>query len=31
MFVGLVELGVLGALLDTVFVLTGRRLLHWND
>lgn len=31
MFVGLVELGILGALLDTVFVLTGRRLLHWTD
>jgi len=31
MFVGLIELGVLGALLDTVFVLAGRRLLHWES
>lgn len=31
MFVGLIELGILGALLDTVFVLIGRRLLHWDS
>lgn len=30
MFVGLIELGVLGALLDHVFVLLGRKLVHWE-
>lgn len=31
MFVGLIELGILGALLDTVFVLISRRLVHWEN
>lgn len=31
MFVGLIELGVLGALLDAFFVLVGRRLVHWEQ
>jgi NitT/TauT family transport system permease protein len=31
MFVGLIELGILGALVDTVFVLVGRRLIHWEQ
>jgi len=31
MFVGLIELGILGALVDTVFVLLGRRLIHWEQ
>lgn len=31
MFVGLIELGILGALLDTVFVVIGRRLVHWES
>lgn len=30
MFVGLLELGVLGAILDFVFVLTSRKLVHWE-
>jgi ABC-type nitrate/sulfonate/bicarbonate transport system permease component len=30
MFVGLVELGVLGALLDLGFAWLGRRLVHWE-
>jgi len=31
MFVGLVELGLLGALLDGFFVVVGRRLIHWEQ
>jgi NitT/TauT family transport system permease protein len=31
MFVGLIELGVLGALLDTFFVFIGKRVLHWES
>jgi len=31
MFVGLIELGVLGALLDALFVWIGRRLVHWEQ
>ena len=31
MFVGLIELGVLGALLDTGFVMLSRRVVHWED
>jgi len=31
MFVGLIELGILGAILDYVFVLLGRRLVHWEQ
>ena len=31
MFVGLVELGILGALLDTFFVIIGKKLLHWES
>ena len=31
MFVGLIELGVLGALLDTVFVVIGKKVLHWES
>lgn len=31
MFVGLIELGVLGALLDAVFVTLSRRVVHWDD
>ena len=31
MFVGLIELGVLGALVDTVFVLLSRWLIHWEQ
>ena len=31
MFVGLIELGILGALLDSVFVLISRRLVHWES
>jgi ABC-type nitrate/sulfonate/bicarbonate transport system permease component len=31
MFVGLIELGVLGAVLDTIFVIIGRKLLHWES
>ena len=31
MFVGLIELGILGALLDTVFVFISRRLVHWES
>jgi NitT/TauT family transport system permease protein len=31
MFVGLIELGILGALLDTVFVVMSRRVVHWED
>ncbi|MCL8483755.1 MULTISPECIES: ABC transporter permease [Bradyrhizobium] len=31
MFVGLIELGVLGATLDTLFVWLGRRLIHWEQ
>ena len=30
MFVGLIELGILGALLDTFFVILGKRVLHWE-
>lgn len=30
MFVGLIELGVLGAILDLVFVALSRRLVHWE-
>lgn len=31
MFVGLIELGILGALVDTVFVLLSRWLVHWEQ
>jgi ABC-type nitrate/sulfonate/bicarbonate transport system permease component len=31
MFVGLIELGLLGATVDTIFVLLGRRLVHWEQ
>ncbi|MGJ5202871.1 ABC transporter permease [Bradyrhizobium sp. HKCCYLR20261] len=31
MFVGLIELGVLGATLDTLFVWIGRQLIHWEQ
>jgi NitT/TauT family transport system permease protein len=31
MFVGLIELGVLGALLDAFFVFAGRKLVHWEQ
>ncbi|ETX27697.1 ABC transporter permease [Roseivivax isoporae] len=31
MFVGLIQLGILGALLDSVFVLISRRLVHWES
>lgn len=31
MFFGLVELGVLGAMLDAFFVAMGRRLIHWEQ
>ena len=31
MFVGLIELGILGSLLDAMFVLLGRRLVHWEN
>jgi NitT/TauT family transport system permease protein len=30
MFVGLIELGLLGALLDLIFVMLSRRLVHWE-
>lgn len=30
MFVGLIELGILGALLDFLFVIMGRKLVHWE-
>jgi NitT/TauT family transport system permease protein len=30
MFVGLIKLGVLGALLDAIFVFAGRRIVHWE-
>jgi len=31
MFVGLIELGILGALLDSGFVMLSKRLVHWED
>lgn len=31
MFVGLIELGILGSLLDAMFVLLSRRLVHWEN
>jgi NitT/TauT family transport system permease protein len=31
MFVGLVELGVLGATLDSIFVCIGHKLVHWEQ
>jgi ABC-type nitrate/sulfonate/bicarbonate transport system permease component len=31
MFVGLIELGILGALLDAAFVLLSKRVVHWED
>jgi NitT/TauT family transport system permease protein len=31
MFVGLIELGLLGAALDTLFVMASRRLVHWEQ
>lgn len=31
MFVGLIELGLLGALLDAVFAALGRRVVHWEQ
>ncbi|WEX10699.1 ABC transporter permease [Chelativorans sp. AA-79] len=30
MFVGLIQLGILGALLDSLFVYIGKKLLHWE-
>ena len=30
MFVGLIQLGVLGAMLDAVFVYVGNRVVHWE-
>ena len=30
-FFGLVQLGVLGAILDAMFVLTSKRLIHWGE
>lgn len=31
MFVGLIELGILGALLDQFFVIVGNKLIHWEQ
>lgn len=31
MFVGLIELGLLGALLDAVFVFISKKVVHWHD
>ena len=31
MFVGLIELGILGALLDQFFVIVGNKLVHWEQ
>lgn len=31
MFVGLIELGLLGALLDAFFVFISKRIVHWHD
>jgi ABC-type nitrate/sulfonate/bicarbonate transport system permease component len=31
MFVGLIELGLLGAMVDTAFVLLSRWLIHWEQ
>ena len=31
MFVGLIELGILGATLDYIFVFISRRLVHWES
>ena len=31
MFVGLIQLGILGALLDAFFVYASRRIVHWED
>jgi NitT/TauT family transport system permease protein len=31
MFVGLIELGILGALLDSGFVMLSKRVVHWED
>jgi ABC-type nitrate/sulfonate/bicarbonate transport system permease component len=31
MFVGLIELGILGALLDTILVAISHRVVHWED
>ena len=31
MFVGLIQLGILGALLDAAFAYLGRRLVHWEN
>ena len=31
MFVGLIELGILGATLDTIFVAISNRLVHWEN
>lgn len=31
MFVGLIQLGILGALLDSIFVYVGKKLLHWES
>ncbi len=31
MFVGLIELGILGALLDLLFVSISRHLVHWEQ
>ncbi len=30
MFVGLIQLGLLGAMLDAVFVYVGNRVVHWE-
>ena len=31
MFAGLIERGIVGALVDSVFVLISRRLVHWES
>ena len=31
MFVGLIQLGILGAMLDATFAFAGRRLVHWEN
>ncbi|MCH2390348.1 MAG: ABC transporter permease subunit, partial [Nitrospinales bacterium] len=31
MFVGLIELGILGALLDALFVYISSKVVHWED
>jgi NitT/TauT family transport system permease protein len=31
MFVGLIQLGIFGAILDFIFVVLGRRIVHWEQ